>query len=60
MHRLKNADSIAKRIARDAEKYKTPVKTVSLTSHVHGYTTFYNAIVVFEEEQALAKMKEGV
>lgn len=40
---------IAEKIAKDAERYKIPVKTVSLTSHVHGYSTFYSAIAIFEE-----------
>ena len=45
-------DSITARIANDAEKYRMPVKTVSLTSNLHGYTAYYAAIAVFE------KMKE--
>ena len=44
-----NLDSITEKIAKDAEKYQMRVKTVSLTSNLHGYTTYYAAIAVFEE-----------
>ena len=44
-----NLDSITEKIAKDAEKYQMPVKTVSLTSNLHGYTAYYAAIAVFEE-----------
>lgn len=49
---------IVEKIRKDSEIYKMPVKTVSLSSYMSGYNSRHVAIVVFEEEQALAKMKE--
>jgi hypothetical protein len=45
----KDLSVITTKIATDAERYKMSVKTVTLTSHIHGYSTYYSAIVVFEE-----------
>ena len=47
---------ITEKIKEDSKRFEMPVKDVSLTSHVVGSSSYYYAIVVFEE--ALAKMKE--
>lgn len=51
---------ITEKIREDSTRLNMPVKDVSLTSHVVGSSSYYYAIAVFEEEQELAKMKDGV
>ena len=57
-YRCDYPSDIVEKIRKDSEIYKMPVKTVSLSSYMAGYSSYNVAIVVFEEEQALAKMKE--
>lgn len=46
----KKVHEITRQIERDSKMYGMPVKTISLTSQLYGATTYYDAIVVFEEE----------
>ena len=57
-YRGDHPSDIVEKIRKDSEIYKMPVKTVSLSSYVVGYASKHVAIVVFEAEQALEKMKE--
>lgn len=41
--------NITEEIANDAERYKMPIKTVSMSAVVCGYSLVYRAIAVFEE-----------
>ena len=46
----KSVSEIATAIKRESEKFRMYVKTVSLSSDVHGYNTFYSALVILEDE----------
>lgn len=45
----KSVSAIGNKMKRECEKNKMYVKTVSLSSDVHGYSTFYSALVVLED-----------
>ena len=40
---------ITEEIRKDIERFKMPVKTVSLSSYMAGYSSRHTAIAVFEE-----------
>lgn len=45
-----SVSDIVRKIKRECEKNRMYVKSVSLSSDVHGYKTFYSALVVLENE----------
>ena len=49
---------ITEEIRKDSERFKMPVKTVSLSSYMTGYSSRHSAIAVFEEEQEIVDCTE--
>lgn len=45
-----SVSNIERKIKRECEKNRMYVKSVSLSSDVHGYNTYYSALVVLENE----------